>query len=133
MTAWQALTHIPEQYQFDNLYRGLFERAAAKAATFASERTNSRGQTNIVPYFFTCFENSFELTLEELAYLRTSNPFYADSSLWKFVDDARTTYKQQYAAGEVEADYSEWLQLALDMLEHCKRPKSRPNRPQREE
>lgn len=133
MTAWQAFTHIPEQHQFDNLYLALFDRAAAKAATLASEHTNSRGQTNIVPYLFACFENSFELTLEELVYLRTSNPLYADSSLWKFVDDARDTYKQQYAAGEVEVDYAEWLQLALDTLEHCKQPKARPNRAQREE
>lgn len=133
MTAWQAFTHIPEQHQFDNLYLALFDRAAAKAATLASEHTNSRGQTNIVPYLFACFENSFELSLEELVYLRTSNPLYADSSLWKFVDDARDTYKQQYASGEVEVDYAEWLQLALDKLEHCKQPKARPNRPQREE
>lgn len=133
MTAWQALVHIETQQQFETMYWQLFDQAAVKAATFANERTNSRGQTNIVPYFFTCFENSFELTLEELAFLRTPNPLYADSSLWDTVDYLRNTYKEQYADGTTKVDYTEWLQLLLDELEHCKQPKTRPNRTQREE
>ena len=80
-----------------------------------------------MPYFFTVFENLFDFTLEELVYLRSSNPLYADNTLIDYVEHVMQTYNQQVREQVTSLDYREWLQAMLDHAEHCAEPKQRKN------
>jgi hypothetical protein len=111
----------------EKTFLGVLDQAKAAAAKYAYKKRNSKGRVNRVPYLFTCIENGLGFTLEELAYLRTGNPLYADNTVWEFVDVTQAFYQEQVDAQETDLKYREWLQFALDRLEHCKEPKERSN------
>ncbi len=127
-TAAQSLDFFQE-----TLYWTCFDGARNAAKRLRGcEHTNAKGKRNRMPYFFTCFENAFSFSLEELVYLRTDNPLFTDCSLYDVVDHLRRTYQQQYYDGETRLDYREWLQTILDQLEQRKEPKQRKNQTTRE-
>jgi hypothetical protein len=127
-TAAQSIRFFQE-----TLYWTCFDEAREAAKRLRGcEHTNTKGKRNRMPYFFTCFENAFSFSLEELVYLRTDNPLFPDYSLFDVVDHLRGTYQQQYYNGETRLDYREWLQTILDHLEQRKEPKQRNNRTSRE-
>jgi hypothetical protein len=126
-TAQQALDFFNE-----NLFWAFYDEARKAAAKYAHKHTNRQGRNNRVPYMFTCWENAFNLSLEELVYLRTENPLYTDYSLWDVIDHLRVNYQQQYHDGQTRLDYREWLQILLDRLENRKEPKERNNRTTRD-
>lgn len=127
-TAAQSINFFEEA-----LYWTCFDTARDAAKRLRGcEHTNTKGKRNRMPYFFTCFENAFAFSLEELIYLRTDNPLFTDYSLFDVVDHLRRTYQQQSYNGETRLDYREWLQTILDHLEQRKEPKQRNNRTTRE-
>jgi len=89
--------------------------------------TNAKGRVNRVPYFFTCLENAFEFSLEELVYLRSDYPLYTEIEVWDMIDHLRETYQQQCHSGQTQLAYRQWLEQILDQQEHRKRPKRRKN------
>lgn len=111
----------------EKAFLDVLDQARKAAAKYAYKRRNSKGRVNRVPYLFTCIENALGFTLEELAYLRTGNPLYTDNTLWEFVDVTQAFYQEQVDTQETNLKYREWLQVALDRLEHCKEPKERGN------
>ena len=126
-TAIQVYPDLTEE-QFWHKY----DEAKAAAAKFAHKRHNSQGRVTRVPYLFTCLENLFSFTLEEVAYLRTDNPLYDDHTLVDFLEETVQTYNAQVMERATELDYRAWLLTALDHLEHCKEPKHRTNATYRE-
>jgi hypothetical protein len=126
-TAEQALAHFNE-----NLFWAFYDEARSAAAKYAHKRRNSRGRVNRIPYMFTCLENAFNFSLEELVYLRTEDPLYTDYSLWDVIDHLRKTHQQQYYSRETALDYRDWLQAILDQLERGAEPKQRINPTRRE-
>ena len=91
------------------------------------EHTNAKGRVNRMPYFFTCLENAFAFSLEELVYLRSDYPLSTEIEVWDMIDHLRETYQQQCHSGQTQLDYRQWLELILDQQEHRKWPKRRKN------
>jgi hypothetical protein len=58
-----------------------------------------------MPFFFTTLENRLEFTAEELAFIRSDEPLYADSDISDFVE----RLKRQYKKSGSTLDYSEWI------------------------
>ena len=121
-TASQVLDNFSEEQFWKN-----YDEAKLAAGKFAHKRLNSQGRVTRVPYFFTVFENLFDFTLEELVYLRSSNPLYDDNTLIDYVEHVMQTYNQQVREQVTSLDYREWLQAMLDHAEHCAEPKQRKN------
>ncbi len=58
-----------------------------------------------MPFFFTTLENRLELTAEELAFIRSDEPLYADSDISDFVE----RLKRQYKKSGSQLPYPEWI------------------------
>ena len=71
----------------------------------AFEAACKRGIKKRMPFFFTTLENRLELTTEELAFIRSDEPLYADSDISDFVE----RLKRQYNKSGSTLDYSEWI------------------------
>ncbi len=121
-TASQALVGFQ-----DALYWERFDGAKAAADKRACKRTNSKGYVTRVPYLFTCLENAFALSLEELVYLRSEESLYAEYTLFDVIDNMRDTYARLYNTGETDLEYRAWLCDILDEYEKRKEPKVRLN------
>jgi hypothetical protein len=91
--------------------------------------TNAKGRVNRVPYFFTCLENAFEFSLEELVFLRSDYPLFTEIEVWDLIDHLRETYERQRCNGQTQLDYRQWLNQILDEQERRKKPKQRKNPP----
>jgi hypothetical protein len=89
--------------------------------------TNAKGRVNRVPYFFSCLENAFEFSLEELVFLRSDYPLFTEIEVWDMIDHLRETYEQQRQGGQTHLDYRSWLSQILDQQEHRKKPKKHTN------
>lgn len=61
---------------------------------------------NRVAYFFSCLERHFELTTEELSYLRSTESLYTDGDLKGFV----ISLQQSYERSGSQLDYEQWIQ-----------------------
>ncbi|GCE32208.1 hypothetical protein KDA_76920 [Dictyobacter alpinus] len=109
------------------LFWNIFSQAKEAAAKYAREHTNRQGRTNRVPYMFTCMENAFQFSLEELIYMRTEDPLYLEYSLYDVVDTLEATYQHQYQHRETNLDYRAWLNDVLDRLEKRTKPRTRNN------
>jgi hypothetical protein len=116
----------------DSLFWAFYDEARKAAAKYAHEKRNRKNRVNRVPYMFTCLENAFGFSLEELVFLRTEEPLHADYTLWDAIDYLRGHYQQQLNEGQTRLDYRAWLQNVLDQLEHRKEPKERNNRTTRD-
>lgn len=121
-TAEQALAHFTP-----TVFWAIYDEARKAAAKYAKKRHNSQGRVNRIPYLFTCLENALSLSLEELVYLRSDEPLYADPSLYEVIDTLRATHREQRASCQTDLDYREWLQCILDRLEKQTQPKERQN------
>jgi len=121
-TAAQTLEHFN-----DTLFFALFDQARTAALKKHCERSNSHGRVNRVPFFFTCLENAFSFSLEELVYLRSDDALYSDSSLWDVIDTVRDNYQRLFNTGQITNDYRTWLCDILDDLKKRKAPKQRLN------
>jgi len=74
--------------------------------TEACNRTCKRRKvSNRVAYFFTCLEGCIDFTLEELAYLRSTESLYTDGDLHTFV----LWLQQTYEKSESQLDYGQWI------------------------
>ena len=109
------------------LYWERFDGAKAAADKRAHKRTNSKGYVTRVPYLFTCLENAFSLSLEELVYLRSDESLYADYTLFDVIDTMRDTYHRLNNTGQIDVNYRTWLCDILDEYEKRKEPKVRLN------
>lgn len=121
-TAAQTLEHFN-----DTLFFALFDQAHTAALKKHCERSNSHGRVNRVPFFFTCLENAFSFSLEELVYLRSDDALYSDYSLWDVIDTVRDNYHRLFNTGQITDDYRTWLCDILDDLEKRTAPKQRLN------
>jgi hypothetical protein len=65
----------------------------------------ARKVKNRVAYFFKCLEVRLGLTNEELAYIRSSEPLYADGDLKAFV----LTLQQSYESSASPLEYQQWI------------------------
>lgn len=116
------------EYFQDTLFWAFFDEAMEAAKNLRGcEHTNTKGRVNRMPYFFTCLENAFVFSLEELVYLRTDEPLYTKIEVWDMIDHLRETYEQQRQSGKTQLDYRQWLQQILDQQEHRKQAKVRKN------
>ncbi len=121
-TASQALAGFQE-----SMYWERFDGAKAAADKRACKRTNSKGYVTRVPYLFTCLENAFALSLEELVYLRSDESLYADYTLFDVIDTMRDTYARYCNTEQSNIEYRTWLCDILDEYEKRKEPKVRLN------
>ena len=80
-----------------------------------------------VPYLFTCLENAFAFSLEELVYLRSEESLYADSTLFDVIDKLRTSYYDFSKTKQINIEYRTWLCDILDEYEKREEPKVRLN------
>ena len=71
----------------------------------AFDAAYKRGIKKRMPYFFTTLENSLELSAEELAYIRSDEPLYADGDISDFVARLRRQYEKSGSA----LDYDKWI------------------------
>ena len=71
----------------------------------AFEDACRRGIKKRVPYFFTVLENRMEFSTEELAYIRSEEPLYADGDISDFVAQLKRQYKKSGSA----LDYEQWI------------------------
>lgn len=116
------------EYFNDTLFFAFLDQARAAALKKSNcAHTNGRGHVNRVPFFFTCLENAFSFSLEELVYLRAEDPLYSDYSLWDVIDTIRDNYHRLFNTGQITEDYRTWLCDILDDLEKRKAPKQRIN------
>jgi hypothetical protein len=116
------------EYFQDTLFWAFFDEAMEAAKKLRGcEHTNTKGRVNRMPYFFTCLENAFVFSLEELVYLRSDEPLYTKIEVWDMIDHLRKTYQQQRQSGQTQLDYRSWLEQILNQQEHRKQPKSRKN------
>jgi hypothetical protein len=123
-TAAQTL----ESFQ-DTLFWAFFDEAREAAKKLRGcEHTNTNGRVNRIPYFFTCLENAFAFSLEELIYLRTEEPLSTHISVWDMIEYLRETYEQQRQSSQTHLNYRQWLEQILDQQEPRKQPKPRKNR-----
>ena len=109
------------------MYWERYDAAKAAAAKRANKSTNSKGFVTRVPYLFTCLENSFAFSLEEMVYMRSDDALASDCTLFEVIDNMRATYSYQVAASQTDIEYRTWLCGVLDSLEKCKAPKERLN------
>jgi len=121
-TASQALAGFDE-----GMYWERFDGAKAAAAKHAKKCTNSKGFVTRVPYLFTCLENAFSFSLEELVYLRGDDALYSDYTLFEVIDHMRETYHRLANTGQLDVEYRTWLCIILDEYEKRKEPKERLN------
>ena len=116
------------EYFQDTLFWAFYDEAMQAAKKLRGcEHTNAKGRVNRLPYFFTCLENAFVFSLEELVYLRSDEPLSTEISVWDMIDHLRETYQQQQQSGQTQLDYHQWLNQILDQQEHRKSPKVRKN------
>jgi len=71
----------------------------------AFEAACGRGIGKRMPYFFSTLENGLAFTAEELAYIRSDEPLYADGNISDFV----ARLKRQYAKSGSALDYEKWI------------------------
>jgi len=117
------------EYFQDRLYWAFFDEAREAAKKLRGcEHTNTNGRVNRIPYFFTCLENAFAFSLEELIYLRTEEPLSTHISVWDMIEHLRETYEQQQQSRQTQLNYRQWLEQILDQQEQRKQPKQRKNR-----
>ncbi|GHO88223.1 hypothetical protein [Dictyobacter formicarum] len=126
-TAEEVLEHFSP-----TMFWHVFDQAKAAAAKYAKAHTNRQGRVNRVPYLFTCMENAFQFSLEELVYLRTEDPLYTDYSVWDVIDTLEATYQHQRQHRQTRLDYRGWLLDILDRLEKRAQPRTRNNPTKRE-
>jgi len=116
------------EYFQDTLFWAFFDEAMEAAKKLRGcEHTNAKGRVNRMPYFFTCLENAFVFSLEELIYLRSDEPLSTEIEVWDMIDHLRKTYQQQQQSGQTQLDYRSWLEQILNQQEHRKQPKSHKN------
>jgi hypothetical protein len=116
------------EYFQDTLFWAFFDEAMEAAKKLRGcEHTNAKGRVNRIPYFFTCLENAFVFSLEELVYLRSDEPLYSEIEVWDMIDYLRKTYQLQRQSGQTQLDYRSWLEQILNQQEHRKQPKSHKN------
>jgi len=121
-TAEQALEGFHE-----GMYWERYDAAKDVAAKRARKCTNSKGFVTRVPYLFTCLENAFGFSLEEMVYLRGDDVLCADTSLFEVIDTMRDTYNSLSNTGQIDVEYRTWLGDILDEYEKRKEPKERLN------
>ena len=71
----------------------------------AFEDACKRGITKRMPYFFTVLENILELNAEELAYIRSDEPLYADGDISLYIARLRRQYEKSGSG----LDYEQWI------------------------
>jgi hypothetical protein len=71
----------------------------------AYEEACKRGIKKRMPYFFTTLENRMEFSAEELAFIRSDEPLYADGDISDFV----ARLKRQYEKSGSVLDYDKWI------------------------
>lgn len=71
----------------------------------AFEAACHRGIGKRMPYFFTTLENGLGFTAEELAFIRSDEPLYADGDISDFV----ARLKRQYEKSGSALDYDKWI------------------------
>jgi hypothetical protein len=71
----------------------------------AFEAACGRGIGKRMPYFFSTLENGLAFTAEELAYIRSDEPLYADGNISDFVAQLKRQYKKSGSA----LDYEQWI------------------------
>lgn len=86
---------------FSEFSNGWFRRQLEAAF----EAAYKRGIKKRMPYFFTTLENRMEFTAEELAFVRSDEPLYADGNISDFV----ARLKRQYAKSGSALDYDKWI------------------------
>ena len=123
-TAAQTLEHFN-----DTLFFACFDQARAAALKKNNcVYTNGKGRANRMPYFFTCLENAFSFSLEELVYLRSDDPLYSDYTMWDVTDKVYEEYQRLFNTGQISEDYRTWLCDILDALEKRTEAKPRNNK-----
>src|SRR6266550_718895 len=116
------------EYFQDTLFWAFFDEAMEAAKNLRGcEHTNAKGRVNRMPYFFTCLENAFVFSLEELVYLRSDEPLSTEIEVWDMIDHLRKTYQQQRQSGQTQLDYRAWLEQIVNQQEHRKQLKSHKN------
>jgi hypothetical protein len=71
----------------------------------AFKQACKRGIGKRMPYFFSTLENGLAFTAEELAFIRSDEPLYADSDISDFV----ARLKRQYEKSGSALDYEKWI------------------------
>ena len=71
----------------------------------AFEAACKRGIKKRMPFFFTTLENQLEFTVEELAFIRSDEPLFADSDIGDFVRDLQ----RQHRKSGSQLPYAEWV------------------------
>ncbi len=66
---------------------------------------HARGVKKRMPYFFSTLENQLEFTVEELAFIRSDEPLFADSDIGDFVRGLQHQHKKSGS----KLDYAEWV------------------------
>jgi len=121
-TAEQAIEGFHE-----GMYWERYDGAKEVAAKRARKCTNSKGFVTRVPYLFTCLENAFGFSLEEMVYLRSDDALSSDCTLFDVIDTMRDTYHRMVNTGQIDIEYRTWLCVILDEYEKRKEPKERLN------
>ena len=67
---------------------------------------NTRGVKRRVPYFFKCLEDKLELTPDELVFIRSQEPLYADGDIQNF----KASLRKAYEKSGTHLEYLEWIQ-----------------------
>ena len=67
---------------------------------------NTRGVKRRVPYFFKCLEDKLELTPDELVFIRSQEPLYADGDIHNF----KASLRKAYEKSGTHLEYLEWVQ-----------------------
>ena len=70
------------------------------------DAARARGVKRRVPYFFKCLETRLELTVDELAFIRSQEPLYSDGQIADFKARLRKTYEKS----GTHLEYIEWVQ-----------------------
>ncbi len=73
--------------------------------TAAFEAAYKRGIKKRMPYFFSTLENHLEFSAEELAFVRSDEPLYADGNISDFMARLRRQYEKSGSA----LDYDKWI------------------------
>jgi hypothetical protein len=87
---------------FSGFQNGWFREQleAAFAATLHARSVKKR-----MPYFFSTLENQLEFSVEELAFIRSDEPLFADSDIGDFVRDLQRQHRKSGST----LDYVEWI------------------------
>jgi hypothetical protein len=67
---------------------------------------NTRGVKRRLPYFFSCLEDKLELTPDELVFIRSQEPLYADGNIHSF----KASLRKAYEKSGTHLEYLEWVQ-----------------------